>query len=86
MLPLARWIKVDGEPDFQLFLAIALETDDPPFAAVRTYWAPEALEQEDVRIRAAEAFWNDRARSAAAFLVEQYLWTIGERHLSIGDE
>ena len=86
MLPLARWTKVDGEPEFQLFRAIASETDDLPVGEVRAYWAPEALEREDVRIRAAETIWNDRARSAAARLVERYQWTIARGHSSFGEE
>ncbi len=75
MLPLARWTKVEEGPEFQLFRAIASETDDLPVGEVRAYWAPEALAREDVRIRAAEAQWNDRVQSAAAQLVERYHWT-----------
>lgn len=86
MLPLARWTKVDGELEFQLFRAIASETGDLPVGDVRAYWAPEALEREDVRIQAAEAFWNDRARSAAARVVERYQWTIGRTNPSSGAE
>jgi hypothetical protein len=85
MLPLARWTKVDGEPDFQLFRAIASETDNLPVGAVRAYWAPEALAREDVHIRAAEMLWNDRARSAAARLVERYQWTIARKPSSPGE-
>lgn len=76
MLPLARWTKVEEEPEFQLFRAIASETNDLPVGEVRAYWAPEALAREDVRIRAAEAQWNGRVRRAAAKLVERYHWTI----------
>lgn len=82
MLPLARWTKVDGEPEFQLFRAIASETDDLPVGAVRALWAPGALVREDVRIRAAEAFWDERARSAATRLVERYEWTIARKQSS----
>lgn len=86
MLPLARWTKVDGDPEFQLFRAISSETDDLPVGAVMAYGAPEALEREDLRIRADGTFWNDRAPSAAARLVERYQWTIPGRPSSPGEQ
>lgn len=86
MLPLARWAKVDGEPEFQLFRAIASETDDLPVGEVRAYWAPEALAREDVHIRAAEALWNDKVRSAVVRLVERYKWAIFRTNPSPGEE
>ncbi|MGK8207176.1 hypothetical protein [Burkholderia pseudomultivorans] len=35
MLPSAYWTKVEGEPEFLLFRAIASETDDLPIGDVR---------------------------------------------------
>ncbi|RQV22991.1 hypothetical protein DF039_10150 [Burkholderia cenocepacia] len=75
MLPLASWTKVEGEPEFLLFRAIASETDDLPVGDVRAHWATDALEREDRRIEAAEKFWREKAFSAAARLVKRYQWT-----------
>lgn len=75
MLPLAYWTKVEGEPEFLLFRAIASETDDLPVGDVREHWATDALEREDLRIEAAEEFWREKALSAAEGLVERYQWT-----------
>lgn len=76
LLPLAAWTKVDREPEFQLFSAIASESDALPIGAVRAYWSPEALVREDVRIREIESFWDDKARSAATVLIKRYGWTV----------
>ena len=86
MLPLARWTRVESEPEFQLFLAIASETDDLPVGAVRAYWAPSALEGEDVCIEAAEKLWGPQARSAAQSLVKQYQWVIRRKRSSSGEK
>jgi hypothetical protein len=86
MLPLAYWTKVQNEPEFLLFRAIASETNDLPVGAVRAHWAADALECEDVRIDAAEKLWRERAFSAAETLVERYRWTIARRHSSADDE
>lgn len=85
MLPLAYWTKVQNEPEFLLFRAIASETDDLPVGDVRAHWAADALEREDVRIEAAEKFWREQALSAAEKLIERYQWTIAQR-LSSPDE
>jgi len=82
MLPLACWTKVQGEPEFQLFRAIASETDDLPVGDVRAYWAADALEREDVRIDAAEKLWREQALSAAEKLVERYQWAVCQKHIS----
>jgi hypothetical protein len=82
MLPLAYWTKVQNEPEFLLFCAIASETDDLPVGDVRAHWAADALEREDVRIEAAEKLWREQALSAAEKLVERYRWTIARRHSS----
>lgn len=76
MRPLAYCTKVENEPEFQLFQAINSETHDLPIGEVRKYWSREALEREDVRIQMAENVWRERARSAAARLVERYRWAI----------
>jgi hypothetical protein len=75
MLPLSYWTKVEGEPEFLLFRAVASDTDDLPLGDVRSHWATDALEREDLRIEAAEEFWREKALSAAARLVERYEWT-----------
>ena len=75
MLPLAYWTKVEGEPEFLLFRAVASETDDLPVGDVRAHWATDALEREDLRIAAAEEFWREEVFSAAARLVGRYQWT-----------
>jgi hypothetical protein len=85
MLPLAYWTKVQNEPEFLLFRAIASETDDLPVGDVRAHWAADALEREDVRIEAAEKLWLEQALSAAEKLIERYQWTIARR-LSSPDE
>lgn len=82
MLPLAYWTKVQNEPEFLLFCAIASETDDLPVGDVRAHWAADALEREDVRIEAAEKLWREQALSAAEKLIERYQWTIARRHSS----
>lgn len=76
LLRLAYWAKVGGDPEFQVFRAIDTETRFLPVGEVRQYWAPEALEREDVQIRATEATWSERARYAAERLVERYQWTL----------
>ncbi|MEM5317591.1 hypothetical protein [Paraburkholderia sp. JHI869] len=86
MLPLAYWTKVQNEPEFLLFRAIASETDDLPVGDVRAHWAADALEREDVRIEAAEKSWREQALSAAEKLVERYQWTIARRHSSPDEE
>jgi hypothetical protein len=85
MLPLARRTKVENEPEFLLFRAIASETDDLPIGDVRAYWAPDALRREDVRIQAAEQLWREQALSAAAKLVERYSWTLQKRDSRSGE-
>ena len=82
MLPLAYWTKVQNEPEFLLFRAIASETDDLPVGNVRVYWAEDALEREDVRIEAAEKLWREQAVSAAKTLVERYQWAVRQKHIS----
>ncbi|WP_454733619.1 MULTISPECIES: hypothetical protein [Cupriavidus] len=86
ILPLAHWTRVKNDPDFLLFRAIASETDDLPVGEVRAYWAPDALEREDVRIQVAEKVWNERALAAAAKLVERYHWTTRQKGYSPGKE
>ncbi|WP_246179536.1 hypothetical protein [Pandoraea aquatica] len=75
MRPLAHWTKVENEPEFLLFNAVALATDDLPVGDVRAYWAPDALKREDRRIDAAEDFWREKIASATSRLVERYQWT-----------
>ncbi|MET3244725.1 hypothetical protein C8K18_11387 [Paraburkholderia sp. GV068] len=82
MLQLAYWTKVEGEPEFLLFRAIASATDDLPVGSVRAYWAADALEREDVRIDAAEKLWNEKAVAAAEKLVERYQWTVRQKRIS----
>ncbi|MEX3845594.1 MULTISPECIES: hypothetical protein [unclassified Paraburkholderia] len=84
MLPLAYWTKVQNEPEFLLFRAIASETDDLPVGNVRAYWAADALEREDVCIEAAEKLWREQALSAAEKLVERYQWAVRQKHSSSG--
>jgi hypothetical protein len=82
MLPLAYWTKVQNEPEFLLFRAIASETDDLPVGNVRAYWATDALQREDVRIAAAEKLWREQALSAAEKLVDRYQWAVRQKHIS----
>lgn len=82
MLPLAHWTKVQSEPEFLLFRAIASETDDLPVGDVRAYWAADTLEREDVRIDAAEKLWREQVLCVAARLVERYQWAVRRKHIS----
>ena len=84
MVPLAYWTKVQNEPEFLLFRAIASETDDLPVGNVRVHWAADALEREDVRIEAAEKLWRKQALSAAEKLVKRYQWAVRRKHSSAG--
>ncbi|WP_258167921.1 hypothetical protein [Paraburkholderia sp. BL21I4N1] len=76
MNPLAFWTCADSNSEFELFRAIDSETLGLPAGAVRQYWAPEALESEDVRIEAAESRWREQALAAAERLVERYSWAL----------
>lgn len=82
MLPLAYWTKVQNDPEFLLFRAIASETDDLPVGNVRAHWAADSLEREDVRIEAAEKLWREQALSAAEKLVKRYQWAVRQKHNS----
>lgn len=86
MLALANWTKVENEPEFLLFRAIASETDDLPVGNVRAHWAADALEREDIRIEAAEKRWREQALSAAEKLVERYQWATRQKYKSGGDD
>jgi hypothetical protein len=76
---LALWTRAENEPEFQLFRAITSETDHLPVGDVRQYWAPEALEREDIDIRAAENRWRHQALIASAQLIQRYQWAAGRR-------
>ena len=44
----------DDDPDFMCFAAIDSETDALPLGSSRSRWAPNALREKDVEIRARE--------------------------------
>ena len=44
----------------------------PTEEAVRQHWTPEALEKEDVKIRAVEAKFRVKASEAARNLIKKY--------------
>jgi hypothetical protein len=66
------WLRASQDPDFMVFEALYSEICRFPTGAVRQHWAPEALEKEDVKIRAVEAKFRASALEAAHNLIEKY--------------
>jgi hypothetical protein len=52
------------------FTGIDSETDTLPVGHVRSYWAPDALEQKDREIARAEGFYREAAVDAATRLIQ----------------
>jgi hypothetical protein len=66
-------LRAQIDADFMVFKALFAEISRlPTEEAVRQHWAPEALEKQDVKIRAIEAKFRDSALAAAHNLIKKY--------------
>ena len=61
-----------GDADFMVFVAIASETDGLPVGAVRDHWDPQALDELQPEIEAAEAWAKGHAELICAKLVTRF--------------
>jgi len=66
------WLRAEGDPDFMIFGALFNEVSRHPTGAVREHWVLDALEKEDIEIRAIEAKFQIKAIEAAHNLVKKY--------------
>ena len=58
LVSLAHTDALHDEADRLLIIGIDSETGHLPIGEVRKLWAPEALQEKDVEIASAEAFWK----------------------------
>ncbi|MGO4549555.1 hypothetical protein AB4059_00405 [Lysobacter sp. 2RAF19] len=74
LLDLIRWeLEVDErDPDFDVFTAIASETDALPIGPVRQHWSPEALAKLESEIQSAIAWAAPLAAPACQAIVERF--------------
>jgi E3 ubiquitin-protein ligase DOA10 len=77
---LAFWAHLRNDADLQTFVAIDSETGTLPVGEVRKYWAPDALEREDVNINQAEKLNQVAAAEAATRLVQRFAWAVEARN------
>jgi len=63
-----------------IFRVIDSETASLPVGEVRRYWAPAALEREDVKINQAEDLNRAVALEAATRLVQRFAWAVDARN------
>lgn len=64
--------RLDHDPDFTLFVAIASESDHLPPKELRSQCAPAWLAQCDREARELEAFHLQQVRAACARLVDRF--------------
>jgi len=76
---LAHWSGLKDDPDLAIFAAIDSETSTLPLGEVRKYWAPHALEREDVEIAKAEDLYRPIAFESAKKLADRFEWALGAR-------
>jgi len=76
---LAIWTHARDDADLKVFGLIYGEFLGLPAGSERVHWAAHALAKEDVKIRAVEARWSEKAQAAAAGLVERYAWSLEAR-------
>ena len=58
LFPLAHTDAIGDEADRRLIIGIQSETDHLPVGEVRRLWAPGALQEKDIEIASAEAWWK----------------------------
>ena len=64
--------RLDHDPDFTLFVAIASESDHLPPHELRSQCAPAWLEQADYEARELEVLHRQQVRAACARLVDRF--------------
>ena len=63
---------MEGDADFMVFVAIASETDGLPVGAVREHWDPQALDELQPEIEAAEAWAKGHAELICVKFVTRF--------------
>jgi hypothetical protein len=63
---------MESDVDFMVFVAIASETDGLPVGAVREHWNPQALDELQPEIDAAEAWAKGHAELICMKLVTRF--------------
>jgi hypothetical protein len=77
---LAYWAHLRNDEDLKTFVAIDSATATLPVGDVRKYWAPDALERQDVEINQARRLYHTAAYEAATRLVGRFAWAIDARN------
>jgi len=76
---LAIWTRAESDPDFSVYRKICGEIVGLPVGRERRHWSQEALEREDVKIKALEESWRPAALTSAHRLVDRYRWSLAAR-------
>lgn len=77
--PLASWTRAESERDFEVFRRLRDELIELPVGRERKHWAADALAREDLKLRAIEDKWRNKAMRAAANLEAKYAWSLAAR-------
>ncbi|WP_341648831.1 hypothetical protein [Thauera humireducens] len=62
----------DDDPDFQVFVAIASETDHLPIGKSRIHWSPEALAKHQPELDSATKWAREVSANACSSLLERF--------------
>ena|SRR5579871_3618109 len=63
------------DPDFNIFVLVASETDHLPIGEVRKYWAPDSLAQKDIEIKETEEFYRNDVKAGCRKLIQRFSGT-----------
>jgi hypothetical protein len=71
--------RIEKDKDLLVFQKICGDALSLPVGSERQYWAKHALVREDVKIKAVELRWGEKAITAAARIAERYRWALVAR-------
>ena len=77
--PLASWTRAESERHFEVFRRLRDELIELPIGREREHWTARALAREDLKIRAIEDKWRNKAMNAAAKIEAKYAWSLAAR-------
>jgi hypothetical protein len=78
-MPLISWTRAGSDPDLAVFRHLNDAVIELPVGVERAMWAAHALAREDVKIRAIERKWHEKALRAARNIKDKYAWSLEAR-------